>query len=500
MLSTVRQLDLARDYFARAPSRGTLTEAARQHRTSRPTAYRIIERFEDALRRGGPFDEIRSLQQRLAQQEEGLRDAYQQIGDLRRQLEPDPKQVRRFIVQAAVSPVSCRDTTALVGEAFRREDAPFEVSHEFVRQVVNAAAARAKQVFEGLELQKKARQAVGDEIFLGDRPLLVVAEPQSLAVLRLSVEEHRDQKTWAKLLEPLEDIEIFASDLGKGLTAAVEARGWPHQADVFHALRILTESWGIEERRCYEAIEEEYAWERRLQELRDAGDDLRGVATNYALARKKTQRALERFNQIERLIRQMRAAVQLCDDLGRWLPPGERSGQITHALDRLDELGLARRRRVAGYWRNPKLLTFAREAQRQLDAVDMGGALDRRDLLDAAVGTWARARRLVHGPGALVASLRSIAVARLFPDLPALCDRVAAILDRTLRASSAIECINSQWRVYQQVKKTFSTDFAYLVALHHNMHEFTEGSRRGSTPLELLGVNVGTRDWLSLVL
>jgi hypothetical protein len=162
---------------------------------------------------------------------------------------------------------------------------------------------------------------------------------------------------------------------------------------------------------------------------------------------------------------------------------------------------LARRRRVAGYWRNPKLLTFAREIQRRLDAISVpSGLFDRRDLIDAAVGAWALAQGHLRGPGALTAKLRALDAARAYPDFfPSLSSRVAAILDDALRASSAIETLNSLWRVYQQVKKTFSTNFAYLVALAHNTHEFTEGPRRGHTPFELLGVDVGTEDWLSLV-
>lgn len=496
MVSIVRQLELARDFFARAPSFGALTEVARHNGISRPAAYRIIGCVAEGFRHGGPVQEIHRLRGELEKTRMRLRNADEKIRDLGRPRPPDWNRIHRFIVQAAVAPVSLRDSAGLVREAFK-----VDVSHEYIRQIVAAASARARKVQEGLAPQKKARQAVGDEIFLGDRPLLVVADPGSLAVLGLSVEERRDEKTWAKLLAPLGELSIFASDLGKGMTAAVEAREWPHQADVFHALKILSESVAVEERRCYQAIEEEYAWERRLRKLQAAGLDSRGVATNHALAKKKVQRALERFGEIEGLLRPMRHAIELCDELGRWITPDERDRRISQAMNRLDQLGLARRRRVAGYWRNPKLLTFAREIQRRLDALEvLPGPLDRRQLIDAAVGAWALAQGRLRGPGALTAELRAFAVARAYPDFfPSLRSQVAAILDEALRASSAIETLNSLWRVYQQVKKSFSTDFAYLVALAHNTHTFTEGPRRGHTPFELLGIDVGTRDWLSLV-
>jgi hypothetical protein len=207
------------------------------------------------------------------------------------------------------------------------------------------------------------------------------------------------------------------------------------------------------------------------------------------------------FGEIERLVRQMRSAVVLVDDVGRWIAPQERESLITAAMNRLDELGLARRRRVAGYWRNPKLLTFARGLQAGLDALEMTpGVLSRRDLIDAAAGAWALGRGRLRGPGALATALRAHAARQACPEFADLCSRVARVLDNAFRASSAIETLNSLLRVYPQTQKSFGTDFAYLVALYHNTHRFDEGPRKGRTPFEILGIDVATHDWLSLVL
>lgn len=70
MLSTVHQLGFAREYFARAPARGTLTNAADRHHLSRPTAYQVVERVALALGHGGPFDELRRLRE-AAERREG---------------------------------------------------------------------------------------------------------------------------------------------------------------------------------------------------------------------------------------------------------------------------------------------------------------------------------------------------------------------------------------------------------------------------------------------
>jgi hypothetical protein len=375
-----------------------------------------------------------------------------------------------------------------------------ERSHTWAKEIVDRASQKAKDLFDQIKPWAKVHQAVGDEIFLGARPLLMVAEPQSLAILRLSVEERRDQETWAKLLAPMGMLDIYASDLGTGMTSAVEGRGWAHQADIFHALRILTGALRIEERRAYQAIDEEYAYERRLQKLQKAGADTRGVATNHALARQKTQRALERFSQIEHLSRSMPPAIRLCDEFGRWIPVQNRERQIAEAMTKLEKLGLARRRKVAGYWRNPKLLTFARQIEGALGRLDCSSKdLPRKELLDAAVGAWALDRKKVRGSGALVALLRGVAAAQACPDWEDLSAHVATVMDKALRASSAIETLNSMWRVYQQVKKTFGTSFAYLVALYHNMRPFSEGPRKGRSPFQLLGLPLPTENWLELL-
>jgi transposase len=478
--------------------RGAAGDLARELGVSRATVYNACQRLEEGFnghRRRTTKAKRRRLQKAVGKLQEELRFTEEYLRAVEDGSKIDERQLEEFVLTCAVRAVTLRGIVELVGVAFG-----IERSHTWAKEIIDRASAKAQEIFEQLRPWTKASRAVGDEIFLGACPLLVVADPGSLAVLRLAVEEHRDKETWAKLLGPLGALEIFASDLGKGLTAAVEARGWPHQADLFHALRILSEAVRVEERRCYQAIEEEYAWEERLRRLQGAEKDTRGVATNHALARKKTDRALERFSQIEQLVHEMRSAVRLCDELGRWIPVVDRERRIATPMAKLEALGLARRRKVAGYWRNPKLLTFARQIESGLEALTgPSGEFSRKQLLEAAVGAWALKRGLVHGQGAMVAQLRAVAAAQARPEFGSWCAEVAPVMEKALRASSAIETLNSLWRVYQQVKKSFGTKFAYLVALYHNMRPFSEGPRKGRSPFGLLGVPLPTDNWLELL-
>jgi len=77
---------------------------------------------------------------------------------------------------------------------------------------------------------------------------------------------------------------------------------------------------------------------------------------------------------------------------------------------------------------------------------------------------------------------------------------IVDILNTTLRSSSAVECVNSIIRPYQQIKKRFSENFIYLVALYHNLHTFVKGSKReGKSPAEILGIKLPTHDLFELL-
>jgi len=86
--------------------------------------------------------------------------------------------------------------------------------------------------------------------------------------------------------------------------------------------------------------------------------------------------------------------------------------------------------------------------------------------------------------------------------MPAFLQAVSAvrrILYHPKRASSLVECYNSILRPIQQVKKQVTQEFLWLKALHHNMKTFKQGRRKGKSPFQLLGVDLGNQDWIGLM-
>ena len=90
------------------------------------------------------------------------------------------------------------------------------------------------------------------------------------------------------------------------------------------------------------------------------------------------------------------------------------------------------------------------------------------------------------------------------PKLQALAEKLLFLLEKTVRTSSAAETINSVLRPYLDRRRE-CTDlesrqlFLNLFVLWFNMHKFERGPRKGKSPYELAGIDLGTDDWLTLL-
>ncbi len=79
-----------------------------------------------------------------------------------------------------------------------------------------------------------------------------------------------------------------------------------------------------------------------------------------------------------------------------------------------------------------------------------------------------------------------------------------SLLDGVLRASSAVENINSIFKPLVHRKKHFASadslhNFVALFVLWHNMRIFKEGLRQGKCPFQILGIDLDEEDWRTLL-
>ena len=77
--------------------------------------------------------------------------------------------------------------------------------------------------------------------------------------------------------------------------------------------------------------------------------------------------------------------------------------------------------------------------------------------------------------------------------------RIAAVLSQTVRASSAVECMNSVLRMHQSRHRTLTPGMLDLKRLYWNCRVFRGGKRQGRCPYEHLGLKLPSYDFWSLL-
>ena len=76
---------------------------------------------------------------------------------------------------------------------------------------------------------------------------------------------------------------------------------------------------------------------------------------------------------------------------------------------------------------------------------------------------------------------------------------VDELLRHAVRASSAVECVNSVVRMHQGRHRHVSQGLLDLKRLYWNCRVFHEGKRKGKSPYDLLGLHLPSADWWQLL-
>ena len=76
---------------------------------------------------------------------------------------------------------------------------------------------------------------------------------------------------------------------------------------------------------------------------------------------------------------------------------------------------------------------------------------------------------------------------------------VAAVLGQTVRASSAVECMNSVLRMHQSRHRTMTQGMLDVKRLYWNCRVFLGGKRKGRCPYEHIGLKLPSYDFWSLL-
>ena len=393
-------------------------------------------------------------------------------------------------------------------------------SPAFLSLLLHQAGIRAGKIIEKVNhsVLGPVMQA-RDELFVGREPILLMVEPHSLVITGLYATSDREAETWGCVLLFTQDRQVQIQGLAEDncipyaascktihLDAAI-------QKDVWHPLEDVRKVIKDVEREAFRKLVAADKLEKRLRKHWEEADFAELVRVTKQMDDLLTQSDQLRFWRIC-----LWDAVELVD----W-----RSGEIRNrpinqwladeTLKEMKRLPHARIQKLVEQMENviPDMLTF-------LDGIDQPLAnwqvQAEEHFKDPKVVAYfqsqvARLWRLEHAlrngqkqfhHTAVVAKQWLADWLIADPATQGLAEKLLSLLESAVRTSSAAETINSVLRPYLNRRRE-CTDllsrqlFLNLFVLWFNLHKFDRGPRKGKSPYELAGIDLGSDDWLTLL-
>ena len=476
---------------------GEVTRQAESAECRRQTVYDHAQKVQAAVEAehaGGP------THAELIQQNQCLRQEKARLWDwLAQTIECPASQPHEFAVTATAMGLSLNQVLTLLALILGAKARP---RRSTIQRRIKAAGQKAARVLKHLDRQCRTLVLVGclDEIFFHYRPILVGVEPTSMVWFLGQKADDRQGTTWFKALNEWPSLQYVVADAGTGLQAGINRvqqqrregqqtpleNGW----DVFHtareARRVLRLSWSRVERLWDQAE----VVTRQVAQARQQGRDARGVAAVARSSWKKAAAAFHRFEESEAGWRIAHAALQVFGPDGHLNDRPWATGQIALALPKLSGREWSK---VRGFLQAEETFTFLDRMHRQLREAEPDE--ERRGELVRL--WWLRRQRPrgassdpMAGSGHVAHLVQMVVCQQRDTNWRESYQRVARVLRQTVRASSAVECLNSVLRMHQARHRTVTQELLDLKRLYWNCRVFREGKRRGRCPYEHLGLKL----------
>jgi hypothetical protein len=353
-----------------------------------------------------------------------------------------------------------------------------------------------------------------DEIFTLGRPILITAEPRSLAILKIELVAQREAETWQQHWEALAAAGLLkqptvVSDQGAGLVKGCALMGLSHHPDLFHLLRPLALLGERFYRQALQAIAWEY--ERGGLELGRSAEVINKRSAAYAAAKAEAEEKIRRYDNFCYLWAALREALELFDARGEIKELAARQAEIEAILELLRELGSAQLNQavksfasgLVGYW------GYYQRAAQVYQGLRARYPYAEGEVVRALACGWQLERQATNSKDYRVrqrlgreAEFYYDYAARLLPSgASAIRQEVVEALEAEVRSSSLIENINSALRPLLstcrgQVEQGMLELFAYV----HNHRRFERGKRAGKAPIEILTGKELKKTWLNSLL
>lgn len=354
--------------------------------------------------------------------------------------------------------------------------------------------------------RQRVREVAADEIYVND-PVLMVVEPESLCWLSGQLADAVSGEAWHEQFGHLPNLEQVTRDGGKGLEKGVAlvnaARQHQDQAlvvdqgDHFHALRGGSVGLRQAEMQARKTFAKAEAAQQELVECGRQGQKRTGPAVRASHAWKKAAKAMDTWQERERVWCQTKEALRLVTPTGELNTRPQAEAALAKTLPQLPDGDFAKVKRQL---QKPEMLSYLDRVQQKIAALPFP-----EEVKQAAVRQEGLRRRpeALQGEGSQAATRRGIllvcAVVLGKSDTVGQ-QAVAAVKDifrRAYRASSLVECINSVLRMHQAGHRQMTQGLLDLKRLHWNCHRFSSGRRCKTTPYERLGIVLpeGLRWW-----
>jgi len=473
---------------------GDVTHHAQQRGVSRQRLYREADSV------------LRDLRPRPSEYLDCLR---QQLADLQSRLQTlqvqrpftvvlDTDKQAEFAATAQAEGVSLPTARRLLG-VLLGEDTPSVAKLGRFTHRAGLLAGPLLEVFDEYA-RSRTRQAAADEIFFGQKPVLMVVEPESLCWLSGRLSDRRDGEQWAKEFQQLPALEHVVRDGAKGIQNGLarvneerqeqERPTITDQLDHFHTLRegrrALRKTQGQAER-AWTAAEEA---DKKVTRQKRHGRAKTGYQTQAVLKWQKAEEAFHQWENAEGALEQIRQALRPFTAQGE-LNTREKAEQAIEAV--LPQL-------VGEHWgkfermlRQPQTYAYLDRLENRIEALPVSAEV--KEALVRSEGIRQNPE-LVQGEGQQQGVMRGLLV--VFSVLIASAGEVGQQAVATLRqavryvgrASSCVEGLNSVVRMQQSRHRKVTQGMLDLKRVYWNLRKFRTGSRKKTSPYERLGVGL----------
>jgi hypothetical protein len=513
------RLDIARRYLEPDRPWGEVASLEQEYGLSRPAIRDVADRvavlFEPRL--PGPVPCLKRLLPCQATN-------FEPSPELKIFSREEEERIRKRLVLTSIFPggVTMRPLEEILAEA----PLPGR-SDSTIWRVVNEAGGQARQILSQVDYANVSLPLMTvdiDETFFDGRPILFVVEPMSLAIcgFYVSAEGDRSSATWDPFLLTLQEdqqLDIYGGvgDAAKpypGTFEVILGQEDRFQEDVFHQLRDLQALRRKLEKRAYRAFAKEY---KALKRWRKEGTA--EAQEQLCQAQEESLRRADRYDAWTEYCAWVADAFEIVDlrsgeirdrETNEWL-----LDEAITAMSQLDQPDVVKMsQRLDNH--KPHLLRYLDWLEEQLSPLqtDLQTYLDDPALEKVVLRAVARRWRLQHEVESMQRRRFRPALKRAEQDLalwiagdPFLepwSEQVHTWLEWVQRASSAVENVNSIFKPLVNRKKHFDNadtnlNFVALFALWHNLRIFKEGKRAGYSPFDILGIDLGQKDWRTLL-